>query len=631
MRIISTAILGVIAIALGVVIYFVDREPEVGDRAADLAQVLVRFDSQLVDSIAIEKGVSKTTLVKRGGVWFFSSPETDRVDGEIVNGILDQINHLDILDEIERNEDLTPQQMGVVGDQAIQITFSGVKAKDSKERVENSVILGAAAPRTNSLYAKRKEQDTVFVVDGNLRQWVEQPLGTLRDRKIVGAPVDRVVQLVIRQSTGEIALQRKITSPPQPWAIASPLQTWASEEKLDKLLADLGGLEIREVLTDANPAEAIPNPLPDDSVVLQMMVFGFDKPLTLYLKKIESDEEGLPLLEARVSDRPAVYRLRSSFLESLPANANEVRDRTLARLQMPYMDSIVIQSRIHPLVYLKNDRSSGGQNWQVKLNNKLVPANFAEVVSLIDGINETAILDFASDNATDLAGYGLAPPARRITFKMIYPGAPREDGSSGPVQEIDRVLNLGWKEGEEQRLFANFEGEKYVYELDPSFGSLIPTHPIKWRSLNVLSFNQMRLQSITRDVVGMEKLKLTYDYRRDSWEAVRNGVDVRRTLDVPSARRLRDRLGALTADGWYLSLGPAYEALKNPSSSFSIVVKELDRATGDSNDVTYQVKFAESTSNIYFGQIEGSNDVFYLDHSSYSDLIRPVTSGRAAN
>jgi hypothetical protein len=40
------------------------------------------------------------------------------------------------------------------------------------------------------------------------------------------------------------------------------------------------------------------------------------------------------------------------------------------------------------------------------------------------------------------------------------------------------------------------------------------------------------------------------------------------------------------------------------------------------------LKFAPASANVYFGQIEGSPDVFLLDHETYRDLIRPVTTAR---
>jgi len=594
--------------------------------------VLVRFDPDAVDQIVVERGVLKTVLAKREGVWFFTEPEEDRVDAPVALALLDRLNHLGVVDDLEEAGKRTdPGPLGIAGEKAIRITLSG-KGGEGVAAMKETLVLGIEAPRTGSIYASREgEAPGTYVVDGNPRPWLETPLETLRDRRLLAAPVGAVVQLVVRQASGEVALQRRITPPQQDWALASPLVSWADREAMDRLLTAIGGLLVEEVVKDAAPGGDIPKPIPADAVVLQVQVYGIEKPLTIYLKKVADAEDGRPVLEARVSDRPAVYRLRSNFLAALPKSPNDLRDRTLARLPLDYIESITIQSRVDPLVDLRAERSGQNVSWKVVLSNKLIPANGGEVNALINAVNEAAIQDFTSDDATDLVAYGLVPPQRRIIFNLKFPGEPQADGTPGQVRELARALNLGWKEGEEQRLYANFEGEPHVYELDPTFLNLIPTHPVKWKSLNVLNFNPMHLVSITREMPEKELLKLDYDYRRDTWGASRSGVDVTPSLDIGAARRLRDRLGSLTASGWYLSMGSAYGALQTPSVTFNIVTRELDRATNSSKEVTYLVNLAPSVENLYFGQIVGSPDVFFLDRETYSDLIRDVTTARLQN
>ena len=630
MRIVTTAILGGTAVVLAVVIWLIDRESEIGGDAQQ-SNVLVRFVPELVDRIVVEKGPSKTVMENRDGVWIFAEPIQDRVDAGAVAVLLDQLNHLGIADQIQKNEEgLSPQEVGLKGDQAIKITVGGLEEEGGDERFKKGVILGEPTPRSDSLYAKRVgEGEATFVVDGNPREWLEDPLANMRDRRILGVPVEAIVQMVVRTSKGEVALQRKITPPVQDWAIVEPMQTWASRDTMDSMLASLAGLRIEEVIRDASQDEKIPNPLPDNAAVFQIVVFGSSQPITVYLKQAESEDNAAPpLLEARVSGRPAVYRFHSNFLSQIPETANDYRDRTLARIPIDFLDAIVIQSRVDPLVHLVSERSENAVDWFVKLNDKLLPANMAEVSNLISSINDTAILDFASDSGENLSDFGLSPPARRIVLSFKFPGQPDEQGNPGQVQEVNRILNLGWKEGDVQRLFANFDGEDFVYELDPSFVSTIPTHPVKWRSLSVLTFNSFHLKSITREIEGQGVLKLDYDYTRDSWEATRNGVDVSPTLDITAARKLRDRLGSLTATGWYLSLGQALEALQEPSAVFTIVTTELDPATGDRQEVSRGVRFAKSIDNVYYGRIDGSPDVFLLDSKTYGDLIRPVTGSR---
>ncbi len=406
--------------------------------------------------------------------------------------------------------------MGLEGDRAIRVTLSGAGG-EGLGPVAETIVLGVEAPRSGSIYAKREGGDPgVFVVDGNVRPWLENPLAALRDRKLLAAPVGAVVQLVIRQASGEIALQRRITQPKQEWALAAPLVSWADREAMDELLTALGGLRIEEVVKDAPGSGEIPDPLPAGTAVLQVQVHGIERPLTIFMRKVGDADDGRPVLEARASDRPAVYRFKSDFLAALPKSPNDLRDRTLARIPLEYLDSIKIQSRIDPLVDLRAERSGPNVSWKVALSNKLLPANANEVNALVTAVNEAAIQRFVSDEATDLAGYGLVPPQRRIVFDLKLPGTPLADGTPGAPRPLLRVLNLGWKEGEDQRLYANFEGEPHVYELDPTFLNLIATHPVKWKSLNVITFNPVHLVSITREIPEKDNLKLDYDYRPPS-------------------------------------------------------------------------------------------------------------------
>lgn len=638
MRVVTTAILGVFVIVLAIVIRVVDHVPVSGEDAASSANVLVRFPIEGVENILIERGPAKVEIVRRGVQWFFSDPEKDRVDSAAMGKLLDELNYLTRIDQIDPSDNLSGTQLGLEGDEAIRVVVTG-KNKEG-DKVSESLVLGTEAPRSNSIYAKREGSKEIYVVDGNPRRWIEAPLQTLRDPRLLSVPVEAVVQLAIRRPEQSFSLQRRITPPKQDWILTSPLKAWAGLEEMDQLMADLAALQIAEVRQDENLSEKIPDPLPDKSAFLQMQVFGVEKPLTLFLEEVEAPPvQGAPaMVEARISDRPYVYRIQSRILESLPEGANDLRSRTLAKIPGNYLDTIVIEHLIDPTVLLKSEQSENGLRWDVRIANKLLPANQRDVLRMINGVNEARILTFASDTADDLSSFGLDRPERRVTFAMKFPGQRQSDGTMGQVQEMNRVLRLAWGKGEQRNLYAHFEGEPYIYEVDPTLLNLIPTHPIKWRSLTVLSFSAFSLRSITREIPGREQLKLAYRYQTDRWEAYRNGADVSVTLDEASARRLGERLGDLKARGWYLSLAQAYEALQEPDAEFTVVTSELDPAIGEPVDKTYKIRFAKSgivvppsSDPLYFGQVEGSPDVFFIDPETYGNLIRPVTTSRALN
>ena len=275
MRLVTTAILGATALALAGVIHRIDEKPSSGKRAAELANVLVRFEPDAVDQIIVERGVAKVVLSKTNGGWFFTEPEQDRVDATLALALLDRLNHLGIVEGLEAGgEAVDPTPLGVAGDQAIRVTLSG-PGGEGRAKVNETIVLGVEAPRTGSIYARREGADPgTFVVDGNPRPWIESPLEAMRDRRLLSAPVGAVVQVVIRQASGEMSLQRRLTPPQQDWALAAPIVSWADREAMDRLLTSLGSLQIEEVVKGASAAEAIPSPLPAGAVVFQVQLLA---------------------------------------------------------------------------------------------------------------------------------------------------------------------------------------------------------------------------------------------------------------------------------------------------------------------------------------------------------------------
>jgi len=630
MRPLTTGILGALVVAFAVAIHWIDRPPDSGAGAAQRANVLVRVPVETVSRVEIEQGPSKVVIERRGEAWFFASPEEDRVDARLVAALLDELNHLGIVDSLRPGEgELSPVRLGLQGDEAIQVLLAG---EDERGRgLEERLVIGLAAPRSGAIYARRGGEETAYVVDGNPRRFLETPLLALRESRLLSAPVEGIVQLGLRRSGFEAALHRRVTPPRQDWALSKPLDAWADPETMDRLLAELASLRIEEVMTGEEAGLRLPDPIPDQAVVFQVQVFGVEQPLTLYLHEVEPPPvEGAPAtLEARVSDRPGVYRLQSTLLDRLPSEANGLRNRKLAAIPESYLEQVVIQSPADPNVILRSQRSGERVHWAVSLNNKLVPANQGEISRFLEGLNEAAILDFAADDTEGKADFGLVPPDRRITFHLKFPSPPGPDGSPGQVRELERVLDLGWSsEGETRRLYANFLDEPFIYELDPTVMSLVATHPLHWRSLGILSVNPYHLRSITRETFGEEKLRLEYNYQLDSWKALRNGVEIA-TLDPMAARRLRDRIGSLTATRWLVSLGNAYEALQSPSLRFTVVTSELDPAIGQAAERSYQIQFAPATATHYYGQVDGSPDIFMIDYGTYRELKSTVTGTRA--
>ena len=626
----TTIVLGVLALILSMAITAVENSPRVGG-AEDSR--LLRFDETIVSAVEISGRGETVVLQNIGGFWQFAKPYPDRIHPPAMRSFLAQLNELRVLDRLDQSEltgERSPVNLGLSGKDAWKLTVHH-RSKESKSR-SSVVLIGNPAPRENSVYASLPgKKKGAFVIDGNPRAILEAPYAALRERQLISSPEGHLVQIALKTAQSEMVLQRIIKDGMRgSWTLVRPFQAAADQEKVQKLIHALLRLQIFEADAKAPPSVQIPEPIPDDALLVQLGVLGSEKPLVLFLKTVPdpAGDLGPPLLSARISDRPAAYLLHSSILNEIPDSAGRLRDRRLGRIPEKALKSIVILTRGKPEVVLTNQRSQGGVSWSVKtISGKFVPANHARITRLIDQMNSPVILDFVESK--DFASYGLNPEEMRIGFTFSLSGQPREDGSPAPGEAFERVLRLGWKGEETRRLFANYLNETEVFELDPVFLSAIPAHPIKWRSLRVLAFNPFHVVSIHRVITGDEELNLQYNKVRDSWTGTRNGTNVSEHIDRVMANALRDRLSSFRCRSWNLDVATAYEALKNPTATFTIETSEHDRAVNDVRIVTRKLTLARvpqpNGGVLVFGRIDDNLDVFFVDELLYRALVNRVT------
>lgn len=617
-----------------------------GDSASGMA--LLRMDPETVGRIVITGGDKETVIEEEDGFWFLRKPEADRADAETVDTLLDLLSHLTILeqiplDDIGSRSDLDPDAIGMEGENLIQVELTEKESGDSQV-----IYIGQPSPLENSIYARlpeNRDRPDLYLVDGNPRSYLEDPVASLRDQHLFLAPTEQIVQVNLRTPKGEIEVNRQVTQPVSDWTMTRPLETRANRDRIDELLAALSALRVESVTETGKLPGATPNPVPDEDLVVELRRIGVETPLSLHFRPVEEPSEDppatgeapLPLIEARVSDRPAVFRLRSDLLETLPQSADAYRDPHLARIALQTVFAIGIESRGNPPVELKTARTPDGVAWYSTRNGVQESANVTQVIGLIQALNEEKILSFVSDSPTELEAYNLNPAPVTVSlghYERIPSTAPdgAPEGSAGQLGTTRKTLRLGFQEIEgdaagRYRMFANWLGEPYIYEISPALREKVPTHPLKWKDLRLLSFNPISLRAIERKEADSAKVRLTYDYRTDEWKAIvgENGAPPSgEELNRTSARRLLETLGSLTASAWMIPSAQAFQALQEPDTTFAVTLETVDRATGTVKSTTHKLELAKSSAEIFYGRLDDSQEVFVIDRPTYRDLIVPL-------
>lgn len=638
MRLTTTLALFLVSVVLGVVLGVSERSPTgPAGGESEGGTLLLRLDPDKVEKIEIVQGTAKTGLLKRQGFWFITEPEADRADPEAMRSLLDILAHLSVRDVLEEGETtggggLSPAALGLEGDAAIAVTLH---SRDSHGAVESqTVVLGQAAALDNTIYACRegdvpREAKQPHVVVGNPRRYLEKAAETLRDPHLLLIPAEAITQVGLRLPGGEVEAMRQILPQPTAWRLSRPIASRADLDLMDRLVSGVTSLRVEKVLAPRGLELPAPGePMPEGTLVVELRLHGIEQPLTLTLRPAPEapgdatpPAGAAPALAATVSDRPATYLVRTELPAFVPSDPKGFRDSRLTRLPAALIRQIEIKSREDPDVVLEAKTGREGFLWYSHRNGEQELADQNEVNAFIDAVNREKILDFVSDSPAQVGTYGLNPPALTVTFGIAQPvpGDPQ-----APPKIVPYTLLLG--STNESTLFANFSGEPFIYSLSPAFRSRIPTHPLKWRNLKVLSFSRINLLQIRREIPGQPEsvLELDYQYETDSWSGSQAGQPLGERLDDIIAGRVSELLGSLTATDWLIALSSAYQALSQPSAQVSVKVKQFDRATRTSQTVERRFKFAPAAGGYYYGIEEGYPDVFLVNGETYRELMTPI-------
>lgn len=648
MRLATTSILFAIALGLGIWIYM-DESRQNPAQAYQDSKVLARFQAETLQEIRINSGGIETVMSKHGELWFFDKPVKDRADQATTAAVLDLLNHLTIrdnlsIDEIRSDENLSDQKLGFTPEEKIEVTLIS-NGKDNqkgsnKSKDKTVLIFGNVAPMTNTIYARldsaTKKTSSIYVVDGNPRKYFEDPNATLRDQSLLFAPPDSLEGFTMRTARDTVKLQRKITKPVADWSMTHPIPARANAELIETIIAQLSSLRVESLLDPNDTSAANPNPVPEDGVVFELQLHAMEKPVSLFLspakpsKATDNDNKAAPLLEARTSDRPATFLVRSSILKQLPPSPNAFRDPHLARIPPHRLHSIFIQTRDNPDVILTATHPADGHiQWKSDRNGKREAAGREKIDALINAVNDEKILGFVNDPNADPAPYGLDQPFTAITFNVSQP-VPQTSDSDAQGNEpqnpklIQRTLKLGFGKEDANQLFASFVGEPHIYQISPTFRNRVSPHPLKWKDLKVLSFSVFSLREIERTKNDQAPMQLNYDFNSDIWSGNKDGEDLTGKINRRVAMKLLSTLGSLNAKDWITTSQLAYKALDTPSLTFKIVIEEIDPALQEPRDVIHTLKFAPATPGFYYGSLDDAPDVFIIDRETYRDLVQPV-------
>ena len=392
----SLIILLVIAIPLGWYTYKDSQRPAGDDGPKKDKVFTVEADKIEELSIKAESG-EQTRLQKTGTEWKMVEPTAGAPDNSEVSGITSNLATL----EMQRVVDENPAALGEYGldKPRIEVSF---KAGGQ----QHALLIGQKTPPGTDLYAKRANENRVFLIQSFVESTFNKKPFDLRDKAVL--KLDREKLDAVEFSVGDNTT--KFSRPGGEWRLASPVAGRADFSAVEGIVGRLTGLQMKSII---------------DTPDADQKKYGLDKPTATVRLGAGSSQATLALggkaeegtIYARDLSRPAIFTVESSVLDDLKKDPSEYRQKELfeARSFNSTRVEIVRAGQTHTFekTKTKNKEGQDEEKWRqtAPQARELDQSSFDALLSAITGLRATTFVDAATAKS-------LATPELTATIKF---------------------------------------------------------------------------------------------------------------------------------------------------------------------------------------------------------------------
>lgn len=601
MRYTTTILMLVCALALVAGIVVVERFVPSTKEAEMQRQNPLDFRAEEIDVIELDVEEVRAVLAKKGGMWVVQEPFEDRADPELITKLLTELRGIEWIETISKNE-MKGDSWKKTGLETARVR---VRLKSDGKTV-NEAWFGNPAAMEGSVYVSTAlaGRETVHhLAKTAVTTLLKNPTEVWRDSRLLRFAPTQVAKLALSDGMGQIEVARTVEAPE--WMLVKPLRTRGQEERIEELISTLLNLKVDGTADTKTKSAPAPTATTNGGETLDLTVelLGSTEPLKATLKK---PAEGQTSTEATVSNRKSRFVVSSEMLPSLWAQPNDLRDNKLARLKPDMVQEVKIESITHPDVVLHKEQGS----WFLQRHGQAEPANGERVATLLQALSTHRIREFASDSASNLDAYGLNKPVLSITWTTAD----------------KQTQRISFGHDQQEGVFAKYDAEPYVYRVAAAVLAAFPADSVKWKGLNPLRFSLFALRRISLALGTAPPVILDYDPTTAQWKGSVAGKDVTAMVDRVKADKLAGGLSKIQVQDWVPDRTAAVAALASPGITITI-----DLGTpGDPSAPTKQRTLRFSPTNpgmetaIYYGQLDGGPDVFYITRESLRELLSPV-------
>jgi hypothetical protein len=588
MKLRTTLVLLIIAVALGAFIFGLDRWSRSTRERGERATHVVSVTRANIQGFTIRDGDELIRVRAEGDAWKMIAPWQDDADAGVVDQLLDAIQSLrpeDVITDFGRIEKKR-QMLKDFG-----LNKSRLRLKLDGKQMPAEFLFGLDTAVQGESYLRIADDDAVYVVNNDLKNIVSKKPEDFRDHRMTPFLTTLINRAIFRVSGGEIELAKEQDN----WLLVRPIKGRASNDAVVDILTRMNQTQIAKFVSGNN---SNPGSFGLDSPSNVVTLFGDDG------KKVEIQIGGpVPSnpdsVYAGLPQRKSVVEVGKAFANLFNITPNDLRDRKIARMNPDLIDRVTIERADKPKIVLGRDES----RWRF-LSPTSAPANADNISRLIQGINNGEVSDFVSDTATDLTKYGLDQPKLKITFSS-YSSENTAEANAGETV----LATLAFGNSENGVIYARLEEEPYIFSISNQVFSTLPTTEFSFQTLDILDLKRDQLVSLRLERGGTESIDLLRGTQR-KWVLKGHEND----QNDGQIQLLLTTLTGLRAAAWVGNPKPEY-GLDQPL----LLIKVSYQSSEQSREV--YLKFGTANSeNQHYGMSSEREGVFLVDDEQFKQL-----------
>jgi hypothetical protein len=562
------------------------------------------------------------------GTWDLTRGMRDRAARPSVKTLLDFVSNARILDTLDMEEVRTGKvaasAIGLDDSGAVEITYR----KPGGARLV-TFKAGRTAPLGKAMYVQFndvKSRRDVYIVTPDLRDFLTQPPDEFRDRVISKYPYERIRKFSVKRGTGEIEVTRESTheSDGTPWVISRPLaNARADQEVVASFLGMITGAKLSSFSSTTGSGTA----LPADQILVEVTLWpdgAYDRKgvtLTFYPDADPNSKEAI----CRDRERKIEFKVDRELVDSIgqAESPNIFRDPVLGNID----PAKVMTLEVDPANGDKVGLYRIGERWVMRKmgTEEFQVASGEAVEKLIKAINAAEVLEFSNDALTDKPAFGLDQPNVTLTFATGKHAGIKQ--LAALTTDNSRILRLGVLPT--GKVYANFAGEPFVYQVGPEIAGLVPRQMIRWRTLQLPGFDRIQLRAVRQTIGAAPPVELEAEPNSFVWTAQRSGEVVTPLLDTAAAESIASRLGSMQVASWQGESEVSLRALANAPIVLEAAY-ETPAAGNGAAAKTHQIRIelapmsTDERAPLYYGRHSAVPGIFLIGVPTVKELTTPL-------